>query len=176
MNFSEEQVREIVEQRGRAIKKVEKYQSEIRTLENQIEIFDIILKQSSFSKASDLVESEEQFPNEQKPPFEERPGEQIPITYSGETIANAYVTPDEISVVLMDSISISEDIPPFKSYFVERILDGMPSKSNGGVSHQISKDGDRILEIKITNYREDRASEIVSTCGWTLNKMLEKTA
>ncbi|MFB5609660.1 MAG: hypothetical protein ACE5Q5_05515, partial [Nitrosarchaeum sp.] len=54
MKFSEEQIRDIVTMRDSLSKQIEKHQKAIELLEKNITILDLVLKESSFTKASAL--------------------------------------------------------------------------------------------------------------------------
>lgn len=51
MKFSEEQIRDIVVMRDNLIKQIDKHQNAIEILEKNLTILDLILKESSFTKA-----------------------------------------------------------------------------------------------------------------------------
>jgi len=185
MDFSDGQIKDMLEIKERTLQKIEKYQKEIRILEKQLAVLDAIVKQSSFAKASSLPKSEGA-----KRPAEiqaDQPAEKaIPITRGsqGGVIANAYVTPERISIVLDESCNVDEETPPFKSFFIDRIIGGMKRKdgADGAVPSdqiidcEISMDGPNIREIVVKNYRqEERVNEIINTAGWSLSKMLDNT-
>ena len=55
MGFSDEQVRDMLELKEDLTEKIIKYKEQIEKLEKNISVLDTILKQSSFTKASDLI-------------------------------------------------------------------------------------------------------------------------
>ena len=192
MKFSEEQVKEIVALRENMLQQVDKHQEGIEMLEKNIIILDGFLKDSSFVKASKLqtqnepeienmVEAEE--PLENSKPVENS----IPIKKGndGKVIANAYVTADQVSIILEEQVLINADTPPFKSFFLDRIIGEMKKKDfvqaeNGKIQKEsiidyiINKNGTDIREIIIKNYREkQRLTELINTAGWSLTRMLE---
>ena len=111
----------------------------------------------------------------------------IPITkgVDGEIIANAYVTPEQVSIVLKDEFEFDVDTPPFRTFFMDRIIGEMKKKDvkeaeDGSIQQDsvidciINKDGNTIREIIIKNYRQrERVDEIINTASWSLTKMLE---
>ena len=192
MKFSEEQVKEIVALRENMLQQVDNHQEGIEMLEKNIIILDGFLKDSSFVKASKLqtqnepeienmVEAEE--PVENSKPVENS----IPIKKGndGKVIANAYVTADQVSIILEEQVLINADTPPFKSFFLDRIIGEMKKKDfvqaeNGKIQKEsiidyiINKNGTDIREIIIKNYREkQRLTELINTAGWSLTRMLE---
>jgi len=82
-------------------------------------------------------------------------------------------------------LKIDVDIPPFKSFFIDRIIGEMKRKdtqdADSGkiqkdsiIDYVINKSGSEIREIIIKNYKEkERVNEIINTAGWSLTRMLE---
>ena len=118
MKFSDEQIRDVLELKEDLSEKIIKYKEQIEKLEKNISVLDVILKQSSFTKASDLTR------NAPKTIKQER---KIAITKSsdGTIIANAFVTNDEVSIVLEDNVTLDPKTPPLKTFFVDRIIGEM---------------------------------------------------
>ena len=189
MKFSEEQIRDIVAMRDSLVKQMDKHQNAIGLLEKNITILDLVLKESSFTKASALgtVKTPEISTKNPVVSTEKLEEISIPITSGsdGKIIANAYVTPDQVSIILEDNMEINADTPPFKSFFIDRIIGEMKRKDsteaeNGKIQKEsvidyiINKNGSDIREIIIKNYRQkERVNEIISTAGWSLTRMLE---
>ena len=191
MKFSEEQVKEIVALRENMLQQIDKHQEGIEMLEKNITLLDEFLKDSSFTKASQLEiknESKMVENNEELEHVEPKHVESsIPIKRGndGKIIANAYVTPDQVSIILDKQIIINADTPPFKSFFLDRIIGEMKKKDsveaeNGKIQKEsiidyiINKNGTDIREIIIKNYREkQRVTELINTAGWSLTRMLE---
>ena len=185
MKFSEEQVKEIVALKESLIEQIDKHQEGIEMLEKNISVLDLFLKDSSFTKASQLEPRKEA---EVKSRVIEKPIENsIPIkrVNDGKIIANAFVTPDQVSIVLDNEIVINADTPPFKSFFLDRIIGEMKKKDvveaeNGKIQKEsvidyiVNKNGADIREIIIKNYRQkERVNELINTAGWSLTRMLE---
>jgi len=187
MKFSEEQVRDIVALKESLIEQIDKHQESIEMLEKNITVLDLFLKDSSFTKASQL-ETVKKVEIQNETEIAKKPEENsIPIKRGndGKVIANAYVTPEQVSIVLDDEIEISDDTPPFKSFFLDRIIGEMKKKDvadaeNGKIQKEsiidyiINKNGSDIREIIIKNYRQkERVNELINTAGWSLTRMLE---
>lgn len=183
MKFSEEQIKEIVALKESLIEQIDKHQEGIEMLEKNITVLDLFLKDSSFIKASQLKVKKEIEP---KPEIIEKPVENsIPIKRAndGKIIANAFVTPEQVSIVL--DIAINADTPPFKSFFLDRIIGEMKKKDNveaengkiqkeSVIDYIVNKNGADIREIIIKNYRQkERVNELINTAGWSLTRMLE---
>jgi len=191
MRFSEEQVKEIVALRENMLQQIDKHQEGIEMLEKNITLLDEFLKDSSFTKASQLEiknESKMVENNEELEHVEPKHVESsIPIKRGndGKIIANAYVTPDQVSIILDKQVIINADTPPFKSFFLDRIIGEMKKKDsteaeNGKIQKEsiinyiINKNGTDIREIIIKNYRQkERVTELINTAGWSLTRMLE---
>ncbi len=191
MKFSEEQVKEIVALRENMLQQIDKHQEGIEMLEKNITLLDEFLKDSSFTKASQLEiknESKMVENNEELEHVEPKHVESsIPIKRGndGKIIANAYVTPDQVSIILDEQVMINADTPPFKSFFLDRIIGEMKKKDsteaeNGKIQKEsiidyiINKNGTDIREIIIKNYRQkERVTELINTAGWSLTRMLE---
>jgi len=195
MKFSEEQVKEIVSLKESLIEQIDRHQESMEMLEKNITVLDLFLKDSSFTKASQLetkkvvsqddsktVVNQDDSKNEVKP--EEN---SIPIKRGndGKIIANAFITPEQVSIILDNEIIINADTPPFKSFFLDRIIGEMKKKDsieaeNGKIQKEsiidyiINKNGSDIREIIIRNYRQkERVNELINTAGWSLTRMLE---
>jgi hypothetical protein len=161
--------------------KIIKYKEQIEKLERNISVLDTILKQSSFTKASDLTR------NATKTVKQER---KVAITKNsdGTTIANVFITNDEVSIVLEDNVTLDPETPPLKTFFIDRIIGEMKKKDIQQVeSGKITKDdvinciinnnGSKIREIIIKNYRQkERVDEIINTATWSLTRMIENSA
>ena len=188
MKITEEQIRDIINLKESLMNQIEKHQEEIETLERNIKILDFVLKETSFAKASTLTRKtsteEKETTSLTKKEHEEN---SIPIKRgnNGKIIANAYVTPDQVSIVLDEDMVINADTPPFKSFFIDRIIGEMKRKDsadvdNGKIQKEsiidfiINKNGSDLREIIIKNYRQkERVNEIINTAGWSLTRMLE---
>jgi len=187
MKFSEEQVKDIVTLKESLIDQIDKHQESIEMLEKNIIILDLFLKDSSFTKASQLGTTKKVDIQNKTETTKKVVENSIPIkrVSDGKVIANAYITPDQVSIILDDEITISDDTPPFKSFFLDRIIGEMKKKDvveaeNGKIQKEsiinyiINKNGSDIREIIIKNYRQkERVNELINTAGWSLTRMLE---
>ena len=189
MKFSEEQIKEIVTLKESLIEQIDKHQEGIEMIEKNITVLDSFLKNSSFTKASKLEIKTESIrkPEERSIPIEKPEERSIPIkrTNDGKLIANAYVTPKQVSIVLDNEILINVDTPPFKSFFLDRIIGEMKKRDQAEaedgkiqresmIDYIINKNGANIREIIIKNYRQkERVTELINTAGWSLTRMLE---
>jgi len=178
MKFSDEQIHDILKLKEHILNEMEKYKQEIEMLEKNLGILNSVLKESSFTKASDLGTKQTKSDSTK-----------IPLTRgsSEEIIANAYVTPTQVSIVLNDDIGLDENTPPLKSFFIDRIIADMKRKDSSDVQrgkiqpdsvidYVINKNGSHIREIIVKNYRQkDRVNEIINTAAWSFSRMIENT-
>ncbi len=178
MKFSDEQIHDVLKIKDHILNEIEKYKLEIEMLEKNLGILNSVLKESSFTKASDLSTKQTKSDSTK-----------IPLTRgsSEEIIANAYVTPTQVSIVLNDDIGLDENTPPWKSFFIDRIIADMKRKDSSDVQrgkiqpdsvidYVINKNGSHIREIIVKNYRQkDRVNEIINTAAWSFSRMIENT-
>jgi hypothetical protein len=115
-------------------------------------------------------------------------------------LANAEISPDAVVLVPAAGINLNVNTPPFKSFFLNRILEGMKNKDAEKVSQGALRESDAlnykveeeeqdigasggggasggiIKRIVINKYREkDRLQEIFNTSAWVFTRMLEKS-
>jgi hypothetical protein len=106
-------------------------------------------------------------------------------------LANAEVSPDAVVIVPASDVNVNVNTPPFKSFFLNRILEGMKSKDAERVNQGALRESDAlnykveeedngsgiIKRIVINNYRDkDRLQEIFNTSAWVFTRMLEKSS
>lgn len=182
MNNSEEQIKEIASWREDVVKQIDKHTVAIEILQKRLQVLDSMLKESSFTKASSLEPTKKSAESKSMPDKKS-----IPITSGndGKIIANAFVTPEQVEIILGEDMEVGADVPPFKSFFIDRIIGEMKRKDtldadNGKIQkdsiidYVINKNGSDIREIIIKNYKEkERVNEIINTAGWSLTRMLE---
>ena len=102
-------------------------------------------------------------------------------------ISNALYNSTYVTIPLGNDLVLNINTPPFKSFFLNRILEGMKSKDRekfekGEINESqmieykvdTGENGD-IRSITVSNYRErERLNEIFNTATWVLTRMLEK--
>ena len=191
MQNTDEQIRKMLELKETIVEKMSKCQDEIDFLQKNLDVLDVVLKGSSFTKASALAknitkEEEPDILDTHEDPLEVK--KQIIDSKDGEVIANAFVTPDQVSIVLEDGIGLTAEIPPLKTFFIERIIGEMKKSDDvavkdGKINQEsvidciINKNGSAIREIIIKNYRQkERIDEIINTATWSLTRMVENSS
>jgi hypothetical protein len=208
--YPEDDVKNAAEIREWLTKLISEKQDEIERMKITLSLIDTVLKQGSFRTAANLNLNKKSFPNEksfndeneikkEKNPQLQRSHDeqsqsietrQIKRMKDNTLIANVEVSREKIEITPMESINFNIDTPPFKSFFINRILEGMKSKDLDKVKqgqidtsdiiayNTISKDNnDNIIKkIEIKNYRDkERVNEIFNTVAWVFTRMLEKS-
>ncbi len=182
---SPEKIRELTQLRDKIEQKIDVVKEELVFLEENLQTVDLLLKQSSFTKASS-IQIEPEKPKPKEPTTQTADSESIPMKNpsNGRVIANAYLTPDRLAIILDKDLNLEQTVPPFQSYFLDRVMADMKKKDATAqgidqktIDYTINKTGSAMREIIIENYRNhQRAMEIINTATWSLNKMLEKTS
>ncbi len=110
-------------------------------------------------------------------------------------LANAEISQEAVVIVPAPGVNLNANTPPFKSFFLNRILEGMRNKDAEKVSQGALSESDSlnykveeeyddsgggssgiIKRIVINKYREkDRLQEIFNTSAWVFTRMLEKS-
>ncbi|RMF30623.1 MAG: hypothetical protein D6752_03750 [Candidatus Nitrosothermus koennekii] len=172
MSYSEYDVKRIAELREWLDNIIKEKELELDNLKYTLSLIDNLLKTSSFKPAAILTE-------EQEPEMRQLKSKDDKL------LANAYITKDTITIVPISDLKLSKKIPPFQSFFINRILEGMRSKDeertkrgeiskNEILEYRVDED-DYIKSIVIKNYRDKaRLTEILNACEWVLSRMVEK--
>lgn len=192
--YSEDDVRRAAEIREWLVKQISDMQEELDRLRTTLSIIDSVLKQGSFRAAASIASEPRPQVAPARPAQPARqtgldPGRDIrPLKRTKDEflLANAEVTANAVTITPAAGISLNPNTPPFKSFFLGRILDGMKGKDAERVaqkslaesdvlSYRVEEDGSAIKKIVISNYRDkDRLMEIFNTSAWVFTRMLEK--
>ncbi|MFY9871801.1 MAG: hypothetical protein WAK17_18980 [Candidatus Nitrosopolaris sp.] len=101
-------------------------------------------------------------------------------------LATATLTPTRVEITPADGIKLNVNTQPFKSFFLNRILEGMKArdvekinrgdmKESESLDYQIEERNGALNKIMISNYRDkERLNEIFNTSTWVLTRMMEK--
>jgi len=209
--YSDDDIKNAAEIREWLTKLIFEKQNEIERIKITLSLIDSVLKQGSFKTAANLNLNKKPFADEKStsiydeskketnnPSFKKGNGEssqlletrQIKRMKDNTLIAQVEVSKEKIEIIPSDSFSFNMDTPPFKSFFINRILEGMKNKDIDKVKQgQLSEmdvisfntiqkeNNDNILKkIEIKNYRDkDRINEIFNTVAWVFTRMLEKS-
>ena len=215
LGYSDDDIKNAAEIREWLTKQILEKQDEIEKIKITLSLIDSVLKQGSFKTAANLNFSKKFSPDE--PKSELNTLKKIPNQYyekrrddeeqtesrkqafdetrlikrlkDNTPIARFHVTSQEVLIIPEDQIRISIETPPFRSFFLNRILQGMINKDldkiNQGqlseselISYDIiteNENKDLLKKIQIKNYRDkERINEIFNTAAWVLTRMLDK--
>jgi hypothetical protein len=215
VGYSDDDIKNAAEIREWLTKQILEKQDEIEKIKITLSLIDSVLKQGSFKTAANLNFTKKISPNEQNSGMNLQ--KKIPNQYHekhrGEVehmeprkqtveetrlikrlkdntpVARFHVTPEEVTILPEDPIRISIETPPFRSFFLNRILQGMINKDQDKINQgQLSEseiitydiitedqNKDILKKIQIKNYRDkERINEIFNTAAWVLTRMLDK--
>jgi len=130
------------------------------------------------------VDQQQQQPDE--PKFREvRP---LKSVKDNVVLANAGLSSNVVEISPAEGITLNVNTAPFKSFFLNRILEGMKTKDREKVNqgqiqesqslnYQVEEDSNGLIKrIIINNYREnERINEILNTSTWVFTRMIEKS-
>lgn len=215
-SFSEDDIRRAAEVREWLVKEVTNKQEELDKLRNTLLIVDSLLKKTSFISASNLESSASNLNNkstQKYQSFNEETNQELGINsvtkFPSEKyrindtqgveirslkrskdnflISNAEYTPAYVRIAMTDNMNLNINTPPFKTFFLNRILEGMKTKDKEKVQkgelseseiidYKIDNDENgKLNSVTISNYRErERLNEIFNTATWVFTRMLEK--
>ncbi|CAI8028927.1 hypothetical protein GBAR_LOCUS16453 [Geodia barretti] len=194
MQYPDEEMKDVLELRERITLEAEKLEERLEYARRHIHVLDLILKSSSYTRASSLKvlaptpAGPDPAPGGSdtagtRPPKEPAPGsdrEFIRRDRGGKRLARFDTAADEIAITLEGGLGLKADIPPLKTFFLDRIIGDMKRKDEqaaegAAIECLLEQDGGELRRIIVRNYRtKDRAKEIRSSIGWTLSRMLEK--
>ncbi len=215
LGYPDDDIKNAAEIREWLTKQILEKQDEIEKIKITLSLIDSVLKQGSFKTAANLNFSKKFSPDE--PKSEMNTLKKIPNQYyekrrddeeqteprkqvfeetrvikrlkDNTPVARFHITSEELIIIPDDQIRISIETPPFKSFFLNRILQGMINKDldkiNQGqlseseiISYDIiteNENKDILNKIQIKNYRDkERINEIFNTAAWVLTRMLDK--
>jgi hypothetical protein len=181
-----EKIKKIANLRALLEKRIESMETELDGLKTLLELIDTTLIKEGFKRAE--MSKPVQIVPEQIVSQPEVPQQKKGITLktvTGDLLAHFYVGKDLIQITLAEDKNFDIDTPPFKSFFVERVLAKMQEKDREDVSkgkidperilsYDFKQDGNMIREINIQNLRRERSRELKSSLRWTLEKMYER--
>jgi hypothetical protein len=218
-NYSEDDIKRAAEVREWLVKIISDKQDEVIKLRTALSLIDKLLKQGSFKIASNLASSVSQpliqayseFPkigptatrndttniitekvvsgNQAQTSVEPKELKQLKRIKDDLLLANVEVLSSSLEIAPAKGIYLNVNTPPFKSFFLNRILDGMKTKDREKVTqghikesealnYDIEEEENGIIgRILINNYREkERLNEIFNTSTWVFTRMIEKSS
>ena len=155
--------------------RIAQLREEIDRLNETLGYVDDTLRASTFKQASEMLAEPREAPEVRE----------LKRDKGGQVIATASITTDAVEIE-PSGVSLKSSTPPFKSFLMGKILQGMKIKDEELVkAGKLSKGGELRFDLEeangsigkliIENYREKaRLNEILSTVAWTFSRMLEK--
>ena len=156
--------------------RIAELQDEIERLKESLGYVDDTLRASTFRSANEMLE-------QSRPAPEVR---ELKRDKGGQVIAMASVTPERVSVEPSVGLALKSSTPPFKSFLLGKILQGMRTSdldlvSKGKLAESeelrfdVEESNGSIVRLIVENYRDKaRLTEILNTVSWTFSRMLEK--
>jgi len=156
--------------------RIAELQEEIERLSETLGYVDTNLRASTFKQASEMMAEAKEAPETRE----------LKRDKGGQVIATASITPDAVSVEPVSGVVLKSATPPFKSFLMGKILQGMKAKDEELVKagklpegtqlrYDVEESAGTIAKLIIENYREKtRLNEILNTVAWTFSRMLEK--
>jgi len=156
--------------------RIAQLQEEIARLNETLSYVDANLRATTFRSASDMMAEAKEAPEVRE----------LKRDKGGQVIATASITPDAVSVEPSSGMGLKSATPPFKSFLMGKILQGMKAKDEELVKagklargtelrFDVEESNGSIGKLIIENYRDKaRLNEILSTVSWTFSRMLEK--
>ncbi|HYB45473.1 MAG TPA: hypothetical protein VEC92_03015 [Nitrososphaerales archaeon] len=176
MAIEEDQVKKAAELKLWLENRIAELQEEMERLKETLALVDASLRASTFRPAIEMMD-------EAKEVAETR---ELKQDKGGGVIATASVTSDSVIIEPKDGLKLRQSTPPFKTFLLGKILQGMRAKDQELVtqgkltkgkelSFDVEESQGAISKVIVGNYREKaRLNEILSTVAWTFSRMLEK--
>jgi len=196
MGYTDDDIKRLAMLREWLEKQIVDKEEELERLRSMLTVVDNMLKQVSFRPAVTLSKStiEEGISREREVKEMEQIKEKAEYkevramkSKDNITLANAYISTNHVSIVPLSDVRLYSTIPPFQSFFINRIMKEMKNKDEERVkSGEITPDqvldykveqdeSNTIKRIIIYNYRDkERLNEIINAATWVFTRMLEK--
>lgn len=156
--------------------RIAQLEEELERLRETLSYVDTSLRATTFRQASDMMSETKEAPEVRE----------LKRDKGGQVIATASITSDSVAIEPSGGVVLKSSTPPFKSFLLGKILQGMKTKDEELIKtgklakglelrFDVDEANGSIGKIVIENYREKaRLSEILSTISWTFSRMLEK--
>ena len=176
MASPEEQIKKTAELKLWLEKRIAELQEETERLKETLGVVDEALRASTFRPANEMIEESREVAEVHE----------LKRDKGGQVLATASVTSRAVTVEPRPGVTLRQNTPPFKSFLLGKILQGMKAKDGELVAagrldgerelrFEVSESNGVITRMVIENYREKaRLNEILSTLAWTFSRMLEK--
>lgn len=184
--LTEDEVKRAAELREWLETRMGELEVEMNRLKDMQQMVDSVLRRGSFVPAAELKSSQTKTIASEKKEVQPEESRELRRTKDGLLIATAFISIDKLVVVPSSDVKVSQDTPPFQTFFINRILKGYETKdkelaSSGkqgktaALSYRVEEKDGIITKVTIENYRDKaRLNEILSTVNWAFTRMLEK--
>lgn len=175
MASSDVDVKRAAELKLRIEGRIAQLRDEIDMLSETLNYVDATLRATTFKPAIEMMA-------EAKEPSEAR---ELKRDRGGQVIANASISADTVTVE-PTGVTLKSETPPFRSFLIGKILQGMKAKdeelaASGKIQkgselrYDVEESNGVISKLVVENYRDKaRLNEILNTVSWTFSRMLEK--
>ncbi len=156
--------------------RIAQLEEELERLRETLGYVDTSLRATTFRQASDMMSESKEAPEVRD----------LKRDKGGQVIATASITSDSVAIEPSGGVVLKSSTPPFKSFLLGKILQGMKAKDEELIKagklakglelrFDVDEANGSIGKMVIENYREKaRLNEILSTVSWTFSRMLEK--
>jgi hypothetical protein len=156
--------------------RIAELQAEMDRLRETLGYVDDTLRATTFKPAIEMMAEMKEIPEIRE----------LKRDKGGQVLATASVSSDEVSIEPREGVTLKPATPPFKSFLIGKILQGMKARDEelvrtGKLSKgmelrfDVEESNDLLGKLVVENYREKaRLNEILSTVSWTFSRMLEK--
>jgi hypothetical protein len=156
--------------------RIAELQEEMDRLRETLGYVDATLKASTFRPAIEMMDEIKEIPEVRE----------LKQDKGGKVIATASITADSVAIEPRDELGLKSATPPFKSFLLGKILQGMKGKDEDlvragkleagmALKYDVEEENGSVQKLVVENYREKaRLNEILSTVSWTFSRMLEK--
>lgn len=175
MASSEVDVKRAAELKLRLEGRIAQLREEIDMLSETLSYVDATLRATTFRPAVEMMAEAREAPEVRE----------LKRDKGGKVIAIASISSDAV-VVEPSGATLKSETPPFRSFLIGKILQGMKTKDEeladsgkipkgSELRFDVEESNGVIAKLIVENYREKaRLNEILSTVSWTFSRMLEK--
>lgn len=176
MTSEESQIKKAAELKLWLENRIAELQEETSRLKETLSLVDESLRASAFRPAIEMIDDVKEVAEMRE----------LKQDKGGGVLANASVTSESVVIEPKGGLKLRQSTPPFKTFLVGKILQGMRAKDQELVtqgklgkgrelSFDVEESDGAISRLTVENYREKaRLNEILSTVAWTFSRMLEK--
>jgi len=155
--------------------RISQLQDELERLRETLDYVDANLRASTFRQASEMMAEAKEAPEVRE----------LKRDKGGQVIATASITSDAVSIE-PTGVVLKSTTPPFKTYLMGKVLQGMKTKDEelvrsgklgkgSELKFDLDENNGNIGKLVVENYRDKaRLNEILSMVSWTFSRMLEK--